>query len=193
MKTFKKILFPIDFSDCSTSVFPLALDLAEKLDARLHMLFVARDISYLKAIDIPGDMLLNSVADVARAGENQMEKIAVSAESPHLDDFLDPRFGRAAGFLIVDPQTLEHEYLDNGASQVGTQGAVIQAAEIVVQAGAKVVLTGFVGPKAFQALQAAGVAIGQDLEGLTVREAIRRYISGDIDLATGPNRRGHGR
>ena len=30
MKTFKKILFPIDFSDCSTSVFPFALDLAEK-------------------------------------------------------------------------------------------------------------------------------------------------------------------
>jgi nucleotide-binding universal stress UspA family protein len=74
MKTFKKILFPIDFSECSTSVFPFALDLAEKLEARLHMLFVARDISYLKAIDIPGDMLMNSVADVARAGENQMEK-----------------------------------------------------------------------------------------------------------------------
>jgi len=73
MKTLKNILFPIDFSECSTGVFPFALDLAQRVDARLHMLFVARDISYLKVIDIPADMLMNSVAEVARAGENHME------------------------------------------------------------------------------------------------------------------------
>ena len=125
--------------------------------------------------------------------ELQMEKIAVSAEGPTLDDALDPRFGRAAGFLIVNPQTLEHKYVDNGASQAMSQGAGIQAAEIVVRAGARVVLTGYVGPKAFQALQAAGISIAQDLQNLTVREALERYTSGKIEMATGPNRRGHGR
>jgi predicted DNA-binding protein (UPF0251 family)/predicted Fe-Mo cluster-binding NifX family protein len=123
----------------------------------------------------------------------QMEKIAVSAEGPDLDDALDPRFGRAAGFLMVNPQTLEHEYVDNGAAQAKAQGAGIQAAEIVARAGAKVVLTGYVGPKAFQALQAAGIRIAQNLQNLTVREAIERYTSGKIEMATGPNRRGHGR
>lgn len=122
-----------------------------------------------------------------------MERIAVSAQSPHLDDFLDPRFGRAAGFIIVDPQTMEHEYIDNGESQVRPQGAGIQAAEIVARTGAKVVLTGYVGPKAFQALQAAGITIAQNLEGLTVREAIKRYSGGDLEMANKPNRRGHGR
>ena len=73
MKTLKNILFPIDFSECSTSVFPFALDLVQRLDARLHMLFVARDISYLTAINIASDVLMNSVAEVAQAGENQME------------------------------------------------------------------------------------------------------------------------
>jgi len=125
--------------------------------------------------------------------ELQMEKIAVSAEGPDLDDALDPRFGRAAGFLMVNPQTLEHEYVDNGASQAMAQGAGIQAAEIVARAGAKVVLTGYVGPKAFQALQAAGIRIAQNLQNLTVREAIERYTSGKIEMATAPNRRGHGR
>ncbi len=125
--------------------------------------------------------------------ELQMEKIAVSAEGPDLDDALDPRFGRAAGFLMVNPQTLEHEYVDNGASQAMAQGAGIQAAEIVARAGAKVVLTGYVGPKAFQALQAAGIRIAQNLQNLTVREAIERYASGKIEMATAPNRRGHGR
>lgn len=122
-----------------------------------------------------------------------MEKIAVSAEGPNLDDALDPRFGRAAGFLMVNPQTLEHEYVDNGASQAMAQGAGIQAAEIVARAGAKVVLTGYVGPKAFQALHAAGINIIQNLQNLTVREAIERYTSGKVEMATGPNRRGHGR
>ena len=125
--------------------------------------------------------------------EWQMEKIAISAEGPTLDDALDPRFGRAAGFLIVDPQTLEYEYVDNGASQAMSQGAGIQAAETVVRAGAKVVLTGHVGPKAFQALQAAGITVAQNLQNLTVREAVERYTSGKVELATGPNRRGHGR
>jgi predicted DNA-binding protein (UPF0251 family)/predicted Fe-Mo cluster-binding NifX family protein len=125
--------------------------------------------------------------------ESQMEKIAVSAEGPNFDDALDPRFGRAAGFLMVNPQTLEHEYVDNGASQAMQQGAGIQAAEIVARAGAKVVLTGYVGPKAFQALSAAGISIVQNLENMTVREAIERYTSGEVEMATGPNRRGHGR
>jgi predicted DNA-binding protein (UPF0251 family)/predicted Fe-Mo cluster-binding NifX family protein len=125
--------------------------------------------------------------------ELQMEKIAVSAEGPTLDDALDPRFGRAAGFLIVNPQTLEHKYVDNGASQAMSQGAGIQAAEIVARAGARVLLTGYVGPKAFQALQAAGISIAQNLQNLTVREAVERYTSGKVEMATGPNRRGHGR
>ena len=71
--------------------------------------------------------------------------------------------------------------------------AGIQAAETVVRAGAKVVLTGYVGPKAFQALQAAGITVAQNLQNLTVREAVERYTSGKVELATGPNRRGHGR
>jgi predicted Fe-Mo cluster-binding NifX family protein len=125
--------------------------------------------------------------------ELQMEKIAISAEGPTLDDVLDPRFGRAAGFLIVNPQTMEHEYLDNGAAQAMSQGAGIQAAEIVVRGGAKVVLTGYIGPKAFQALQAAGISIAQNLQNLTVREAIERFSSGKIEIASGPNRQGHGR
>jgi predicted DNA-binding protein (UPF0251 family)/predicted Fe-Mo cluster-binding NifX family protein len=125
--------------------------------------------------------------------EHQMEKIAVSAESPNLDDPLDPRFGRAAGFIIIDPTTQEFEYIDNGASQAMSQGAGIQAAEIVVRAGATVVLTGYVGPKAFRVLQASGIRVGQNLENLTVREAVARYASGSIEMAAGSDKEGSGR
>jgi predicted Fe-Mo cluster-binding NifX family protein len=119
-----------------------------------------------------------------------MEKIAISSEGPDLDTRVDPRFGRAAGFVIVDPETMTFEYVDNGASQVMAQGAGIQAAEIVAATGARVLLTGFVGPKAFQALSAAGITIGQNVDNLTVREAVKRFQAGDVPVAEAPNRRG---
>lgn len=143
----------------------------------------------------PGNSQRSSVLieEKLQKKEPQMEKIAVSAEGPDLDTVLDPRFGRAAGFVIVNPQTLEHEYVDNGASQAMAQGAGIQAAEIVARAGARVVLTGYVGPKAFRALQAAGITVVQNLQDLTIRQALERYTSGKVEMATGPNRGGHGR
>lgn len=73
MQAFKNILFPIDFSECSEKVFPYALEMAQKFDAKLHLLFVARDLSYLTTIDVSRDILMNTVAEIARSGENQIQ------------------------------------------------------------------------------------------------------------------------
>jgi predicted Fe-Mo cluster-binding NifX family protein len=123
--------------------------------------------------------------------EHTMDKIAVTCEEPSLDSRVDPRFGRAAGFLVVDPESMEFEYIDNGSSQVMAQGAGIQAAENVAKSGAKVILTGFVGPKAFQGLEAAGIKIGQNLESGTVRQAIEKFKADKVDFATSSNKQGH--
>lgn len=72
MKAFKKILFPIDFSESSEKVFPFALEMAQKFDAKLCLLFVATDISHLITTDLSRDMLMSTVAEIARVGENQM-------------------------------------------------------------------------------------------------------------------------
>jgi predicted DNA-binding protein (UPF0251 family)/predicted Fe-Mo cluster-binding NifX family protein len=120
--------------------------------------------------------------------ECNMNKIAVTSEGPGLDDQVDPRFGRAAGFVVVDLDTMDTQYIDNGQSQVMAQGAGIQAAELIARAGANWLLTGYVGPKAFQALTAARIKIGQNLEGLTVREAVERFKSGSLQMADSPNR-----
>lgn len=120
-----------------------------------------------------------------------MTKIAVTSTGPSLDEHLDARFGRAAGFIVIDPETMEFEYVDNGTAQVLAQGAGIQAAELVANAGATIVLTGFVGPKAFRALSAAGIQVGQNLENLTVREAVARFSAGDVEFAEQPNKESH--
>lgn len=119
-----------------------------------------------------------------------MTMIAITSEGPSLEDQVDPRFGRAAGFLVVDLDTMDIQYVTNGRSQVMAQGAGIQAAELVARAGVGWVLTGYVGPKAFKALAAAGIKVGQSLEGLTVREVLERFKSGLIESAQGANRAG---
>jgi predicted DNA-binding protein (UPF0251 family)/predicted Fe-Mo cluster-binding NifX family protein len=117
-----------------------------------------------------------------------MNTIAISAEGPLLTDMVDSRFGRAAGFVVIDLDTLVTRYLDNGQSQAMAHGAGIQTAELIADAGAGVLLTGIVGPKAFQALDAAGIKIGQNLEGITVGEAVERYKAGKVPFADGPNK-----
>lgn len=118
-----------------------------------------------------------------------MSKIAVTSEGPTLDDQVDPRFGRAAGFVVVDLESMETRYVDNGQTQVMAQGAGIQAAELMAGAGVSCILTGFVGPKAFKALSAAKISVVQNLEGMSVRQAVQRFQSGKVQPADGPNRK----
>lgn len=120
--------------------------------------------------------------------EGGMVKVAVSSEGPGLDDMVDPRFGRAGGFVLINVDDMSTEYLDNGASQTLAQGAGIETAERMSAAGVHVVLSGYVGPKAFEALQAAGIKICQNLDGMTVREAVRRFRNGETLYADAPNK-----
>jgi len=105
-------------------------------------------------------------------------KIAITATGPSLDDAVDPRFGRAAGFLIVDPQTRDAIHIVNDGVGAG-QGAGIAAAETIAKAGAKVLLTGAVGPKALQALTAAGIKACENLDRGSAREMLDLYLAGD--------------
>ena len=115
-------------------------------------------------------------------------KIAVSSEGPGLESQVDPRFGRAAGFVIVDMDNMNTEYVDNGASQVMAQGAGIETAERLSALGVGAVLSGYVGPKAFTALQAAGMLIYQDLDGRSVGDAVSCYAGGTLNPATASNK-----
>lgn len=108
-------------------------------------------------------------------GPAPVTRIAISSEGPALGDPVDPRFGRAAGFVVVDLPSGAWSYVDNGGSQALAQGAGIQAAEILARNDVQVLLTGHVGPKAAAALQAAGIRAVEGVEGISVAEALARY------------------
>lgn len=104
-------------------------------------------------------------------------KIAISATGKDLSSAVDPRFGRAAYLLIVDPDTKAIvEAIDNQAAGEAAQGAGIKAAGIIADAGAEAVLTGIVGPKAAAVCEKAGIDILNGIEG-TVAEAIEQFLA----------------
>lgn len=97
-------------------------------------------------------------------------KICVTAKGPDLEAEVDPNFGRAAYFLIVDPNTLEYESFVNPHSQAG-HGAGIQSAQFVAGHSISAVLTGQVGPNARQVLDSAGIRVIA-VQGCSVRQAL---------------------
>lgn len=119
-------------------------------------------------------------------------KIAISACGPDLEALVDPRFGRAPYFLMVDLETMEFEVVSNQPSMQAPQGAGIQAAALVARRRPQAVLTGHCGPKAFETLRAAGIAVVVGVEG-SVRDAVQNYQAGKLKPATGPNVTSHWR
>jgi predicted Fe-Mo cluster-binding NifX family protein len=97
-------------------------------------------------------------------------KLCVSTKGPNLDAEIDPNFGRAPYFRIVDPVTLKFEALANPCSQAG-HGAGIQSAQLAASRGVSAVLTGQVGPNAQRVLESAGIRV-IGAEKCTVREAL---------------------
>jgi predicted Fe-Mo cluster-binding NifX family protein len=116
-------------------------------------------------------------------------KICVSAVASSLDAQMDPRFGRCPYFVIVDSENMQFKAIPNLASGA-MGGAGIQAAQTIASEGAKVLITGNVGPNAFQALAAAGIKIVTGASG-SVREVIERYKRGELKETGAPTVGGH--
>ena len=117
-------------------------------------------------------------------------KVAVSSVGDTLDSAVDPRFGRAAQFVLVDTDTGEHQLISNAQNLNAAQGAGVQAAETVSRHGAEYVMTGHCGPKAYRALNAAGIKVISGVEG-TVAEAVDSLKNGEVTPSDGADVEGH--
>jgi predicted Fe-Mo cluster-binding NifX family protein len=112
-------------------------------------------------------------------------KICITSEGKTLDSNTDPRFGRCGYFIFVDTDTLEFELAEN-PSQQAMGGAGVQSAQLVSSKGVKAVVTGNVGPNAFQTLNAAGIEIFIGASG-TIKNAIEEYKKGKLQTASNPS------
>jgi predicted Fe-Mo cluster-binding NifX family protein len=116
-------------------------------------------------------------------------KIAVSSAGPNLDADIDPRFGRCRYFIMVDPETMQSEALENPGTMAGG-GAGISTAQMIAGGGVEAVLTGNCGPNAYEVLGAAGIKVLTGVSG-KVRQAIEEYKSGKLKTSSRPNVPGH--
>lgn len=110
-------------------------------------------------------------------------KIAVTAKGETSDSPVDPRFGRAATFVLFDTETSDFSAVRNDQGVNAPGGAGIQAAETLSRLGAGLVITGHCGPKAFRALNAVGIEVVVGVGG-TVTEAIDRFKAGELQPAS---------
>ena len=112
-------------------------------------------------------------------------KICVTSEGDKLDSKVDPRFGRCQYFIVMDTDTMEFEAIRNPSIDA-MGGAGIQSGQLISERKVKSVITGNVGPNAFQTLQAAGIDVITGVSG-TIKDAAEKYKKGELKPTQGPS------
>lgn len=111
-------------------------------------------------------------------------KIAITSADGTLEGKVDERFGRARKIVLYDVETKEHSVVDNAMNLNAAQGAGIQAAQNVIRSGARAIISGHFGPKAFQVIQMAGLDV-YSATNISVKDAIQSFESGKLTKLAG--------
>ncbi|MFO7901302.1 MAG: NifB/NifX family molybdenum-iron cluster-binding protein [Pirellulaceae bacterium] len=117
-------------------------------------------------------------------------KVAITSQGSDMQSRVDPRFGRARHFIVADTDSGEFTCHDNQVNVNAMQGAGIQAGRKVVELGVVALITGHIGPKAFDTLQAGGVQVYSGASG-TVEEAFAAFQAGTLQAVETADVRGH--
>ncbi len=111
-------------------------------------------------------------------------KICISATGPTLDALLDPRFGRAMFFLIIDSQGKLIKAIKNTGVQA-MRGAGITAAQVVAKEKVEAVITGNIGPNALMVLGSSGIKIFLGNSTMKAEDVFQEYREGKLREAKG--------
>ena len=100
-------------------------------------------------------------------------KICVTADGDNLDARVDARFGRCKYFLFIDTDTMEYEAVENPYREA-PQGAGVQSAQLVVNKGAKKIITEKIDDlhKLAKALLAYETLSGDEIKDLILKKLI---------------------
>ncbi|MGQ9592045.1 MAG: NifB/NifX family molybdenum-iron cluster-binding protein, partial [Planctomycetota bacterium] len=106
-------------------------------------------------------------------------KVAITSMGSGMDAELDPRFGRTRWIIVADTETGESSSHENTAAVEAAHGAGIQTADSVARLGVEALITGNMGPKAFRALEGAGIRVYSSGPA-TVAEALKNFLAGKL-------------
>ncbi len=117
-------------------------------------------------------------------------KIAITSVDGTMEGMVDERFGRSRKLIIYDPENKNFDVIDNSQNLNALQGAGIQSAQNVINAGAKTIVSGHLGPNAFRILGAAGIDV-YTVSKKTVAQAIKGFEENSLTKLTGPDVQEH--
>ena len=114
-------------------------------------------------------------------------KFCIATTHGGLEDQVSPVFGRCPTFTFVDVEGNDIKNTEIIQNEFATAmgGAGIQAAQLVVNKGADVVIAGNYGPNAYPILSQAGVNV-VSIHGISVKDAVMRYLNGELKPITQP-------
>ena len=117
-------------------------------------------------------------------------KLLITVTSSDITAALDPRFGRAAYFLLLDSETMEWRAEPNPALNA-SGGAGIKAAQFAAESGCEAVVSGDCGPNAFDVLNSAGISIYLFGSAQNVNQVVESLKAGKLEQLGSPSSSGH--
>ncbi|MDD5016962.1 MAG: NifB/NifX family molybdenum-iron cluster-binding protein [Eubacteriales bacterium] len=119
-------------------------------------------------------------------------KIGISSTGNTMESALDPRFGRCAYFVIHDTDAGRNEFIEN-AARSASGGAGIAAAQQMIDSDVGAVITGNMGPNAFDVMKNAGIKVYRCADA-DIETALKLYSDQKLALidSAGPAHAGMG-
>jgi predicted Fe-Mo cluster-binding NifX family protein len=101
--------------------------------------------------------------------------IAISTMSEYPESLVHPQFGRCGWFVVFDETRKLVKIIKNSYAAAET-GAGIGCAQDLIQEGVKVVISGQVGPKAYEVLKKASMDIYLAPPDISAHEALNKFL-----------------
>lgn len=116
MTKVEKILFPVDLSEAAPLIVPWVKELAQKFQAEIHVIFVARAFEHYAGLGVPLPYIDNFETEVVKQGKIRLE------------EFMEEHFRDARALSRVLPGNPAEEIVDYAREQeidliaMGTHG-----------------------------------------------------------------------
>ncbi len=112
-------------------------------------------------------------------------RVAISSQDKRRDSPLELWFGRAAYYLIVDTDSMIFDAIENENAGDSPEIAEVNAARLIIDAGAQAVLTGNCGYGVRRMFADAGVKLFQVCPG-TVADTVEQFKAGKLLEVSAP-------
>lgn len=106
-------------------------------------------------------------------------KICITATGSTMDSPIDPRFGRCQYFLITDEKGGLIKAMPNEAGEAA-RGAGVSAAQMIADEQVQVIITGNMGPNAYQVLDPSKIKIFTGVSDVSAKQALASYQNNEL-------------